>query len=109
MFKGMGNMGNLYKKAQEMQKKMAEVQDELKNTKVEGQSGDGLIKVVVNCKKDVLSLNIDETILSEDKEMVEDLILVAIKQAMACADKKSEEMMKSVTGGALPNFNMPGF
>ena len=106
MFKG---MGNIYKKAQQMQKKMAEVQDEMKKTTVKGQSGDGMIEVVVNCKKDLLSIDINQDILSEDKEMVEDLILVAVKQAMANADKKAEEMMKSVTGGALPNFNMPGF
>ena len=109
MFKGMGNMGNLYKKAQQMQQKMAEVQEELKNTNVEGESGDGMIKVVANCKKDVLSINIDDALLAEDKDMVEDLILVAVKQALENADKKAEEMMKSVTGGSMPNFNMPGF
>ena len=106
MFKG---MGNIYKKAQQMQKKMAEVQEEMKNTKVEGQSGDGMIQVVVNCKKDLLSIDIDKDILSEDKEMIEDLIIVAVKQAMSNADQKAEEMMKNVTGGALPNFNMPGY
>ena len=106
MFKG---MGNIYKKAQQMQKKMAEVQEEMKNTKVEGQSGDGMIQVVVNCKKDLLSIDIDKNILSEDKEMIEDLIIVAVKQAMSNADQKAEEMMKNVTGGTLPNFNMPGF
>ena len=109
MFKGMGNMGNLYKKAQQMQQKMAEVQEQLKNTEVSGESADGLIKVIANCKKDILSINIDQSILSEDKDMVEDLVLVAIKQALASADKKSEEMMKSVTGGSMPNFNIPGF
>ena len=106
MFKG---MGNIYKKAQQMQKKMAEVQEEMKKITVEGQAGDGMIQVIVNCKKDLLSIDINQDILSEDKEMVEDLILVAVKQAMANADKKAEEMMKSVTGGAMPNFNMPGF
>ena len=109
MFKGMGNMGNLVKKAQEMQKKMAEVQEELKDTKVSGESADCMIKVVANCKKDILSINIDEGILTEDKDMVEDLVLVAIKQALSNADKKSEEMMKNVTGGSMPNFNIPGF
>ena len=109
MFKGMGNMGNLYKKAQQMQKKMAEVQEELKNTEVSGESASGMVKVVANCKKDILSINIDQSILTEDKDMVEDLVLVAIKHALSNADKKSEEMMKSVTGGSMPNFNIPGF
>ena len=109
MFKGMGNMGNLYKKAQQMQKKMAEVQEELKNTEVSGESASGMVKVVANCKKDILSINIDQSILTEDKDMVEDLVLVAIKQALSNADKKSEELMKNVTGCAMPNFNIPGF
>ena len=109
MFKGMGNMGNLYKKAQQMQKKMAEVQEELKNTEVSGESASGMVKVVANCKKDILSINIDQSILTEDKDMVEDLVLVAIKQALSNADKKSEELMKNVTGAAMPNFNIPGF
>lgn len=109
MFKGMGNMGNLYKKAQQMQKKMAEVQEELKNTEVSGESASGMVKVVANCKKDILSINIDQSILTEDRDMVEDLVLVAIKQALSNADKKSEELMKNVTGGAMPNFNIPGF
>ena len=100
-------MGNIYKKAQQMQKKMAEVQEELKNTIVEGESGSGMVKVTVNCKKDLLSINIDESVLKEDKDMLEDLILVATSQAMSNADRKAEEMMKNVTGGMLPNF--PGF
>ena len=100
-------MGNIYKKAQQMQKKMAEVQEELKSTIVEGEAGSGMVKVTVNCKKDLLSINIDECIFKEDKDMLEDLILVATKQAMANADKKAEDMMKNVTGGMLPN--LPGF
>ena len=100
-------MGNIYKKAQQMQKKMAEVQEELKNTIVEGEAGSGMVKVTVNCKKDLLSINIDESVFNEDKDMLEDLILVATKQAMTNADEKSEDMMKNVTGGMLPNI--PGF
>ena len=68
-----------------------------------------MVKVVANCKKDILSINIDQSILTEDKDMVEDLVLVAIKQALTNADKKSEELMKNVTGGTMPNFNIPGF
>tara|TARA_B100000029_G_scaffold452596_1_gene477892 strand:+ start:187 stop:504 length:318 start_codon:yes stop_codon:yes gene_type:complete len=100
-------MGNIYKKAQQMQKKMAEVQEELKNTIVEGEAGSGMVKVTVNCKKDLLSVDIDDSVYEEDKDMLEDLILVATKQAMANADKKAENMMKDVTGGMLPN--LPGF
>ena len=100
-------MGNIYKKAQQMQKKMAEVQEELKNTIVDGEAGSGIVKVTVNGKKDLLSVHIDESVFKEDKEMLEDLILVAVKNAMVNADKKAESMMKNITGGMLPNI--PGF
>ena len=100
-------LGNIYKQAQQMQKKMAEVQDQLKELEIEGDSGGGLVKIVVNGKKDILSVTIDESILKEDKEMVEDLMMAAIKQAMTNADTKAEDMMKNVTGGVMPK--MPGF
>ena len=80
---------------------------QIKNTTVEGEAGSGMIRVTVNCKKDLLSINIDESVFKEDKDMLEDLMLVAIKQAMANADRKAENMMKSATGGMLPN--LPGF
>ena len=100
-------MGNIYKQAQKMQKKMAEIQEELKNLEIEGSSGGGMVRVVVNGKKDIISINIDDSVLAEDKEMVEDLVLSAIKQAMEYAEKKSQDMMKSATGGMMPNI--PGF
>ena len=103
MFKG---MSNIYKQAQKMQKDMKRVQDELENLKIEGQSGGGIVKVVVNGKKEPLSVTVDDTILSEDRDMVEDLILAAMKNAFDNAEKESAEKMKSVTGG-MPNI--PGF
>ena len=99
--------GNIYKQAQQMQKKMAKMQDELKNLEIEGSSGGGMVKIIMNGKKDVLSVSIDEEMLKEDKEMVEDMFLAALKQALSNADKKSEQMMKDVTGGGMPNI--PGF
>ena len=103
MFKG---MSNIYKQAQKMQKDMKRVQDELENLKIEGQSGGGIVKVVVNGKREPLSVTVDDTILSEDRDMVEDLILAAMKNAFDNAEKESAEKMKSVTGG-MPNI--PGF
>ena len=102
-------MGNIYKQAQQMQKKMSQVQEDLKNVQVEGTSGGGMVKVIVNGKKDIISIDIDKSVLKEEKEMLEDLILAAFKQAMENADRKAEEMMKAITGGTLPNFNLPGF
>ena len=99
-----GGMGGIYKKAQEMQKKMADVQSEIDSMEVEGSSGGGMVKTVVNGKKRILSLNIDPDILSEDKEMLEDLILVAINQAIDKIEAISKEKMGSLTGG----MNIPG-
>ena len=99
-----GGMGGIYKKAQEMQKKMADVQSEIDSMEVEGSSGGGMVKAVVNGKKRILSLNIDPDILSEDKEMLEDLILVAINQAIDKIEAISKEKMGSLTGG----MNIPG-
>ena len=99
-------MGNLYKQAQKMQKNINKVQEELKSLDIEGISGGGMVKVVVNGKKDVKSVNIDDNILKEDKDMIEDMILVAIKNAMENADKIAGDKMKSITGGMMPN--MPG-
>ncbi len=103
MFKG---MSNIYKQAQKMQKDMKKVQDELENLQIEGQSGGGIVKVVVNGKKEPKTVIIDDSILKEDKDMVEDLILAAMKNAFDNAEKESSEKMKSVTGG-MPNI--PGF
>ena len=103
MFKG---MSNIYKQAQKMQKDMKKVQDELEDLNVEGQAGGGIIKVVINGKKEPKSVTIDSTVLDEDKEMIEDLVLAAMKNAFDNADKESSEKMKSITGG-MPNI--PGF
>ena len=103
MFKG---MSNIYKQAQKMQKDMKKVQDELEDLNVEGQAGGGIIKVVVNGKKEPKSVTIDSSVLDEDKEMIEDLVLAAMKNAFDNADKESSENMKSITGG-MPNI--PGF
>jgi hypothetical protein len=103
MFKG---MSNIYKQAQKMQKDMKRVQEELENLEIGGQSGGGIVKVVVNGKKEPKSIFIDDSILKEDKDMVEDLILAAMKNAFDNAEKESAEKMKSVTG-SMPNI--PGF
>ena len=99
-----GGMGGMYKKAQEMQKKMADIQSELSSMEVEGSSGGDMVKVIVSGEKKILSLNLDPDILNEDKEMLEDLILVAINQAIEKVDSISKEKMGSLTGG----MNIPG-
>tara|TARA_Y100000590_G_scaffold432508_1_gene548612 strand:- start:1607 stop:1927 length:321 start_codon:yes stop_codon:yes gene_type:complete len=106
MLKG---MSNIYKQAQKMQKNMHKIQEELLNLEIDGQSGGGMVKIVVNGKKDPISISINEDVFKEDKDMIEDLILAAMKNALQNAEKIAEEKMKTVTGGSMPNFNIPGF
>ena len=103
-----GGMGKLMKQAQEMQSKMAKAQEELGDIEVEGQSGGGMITALVNGKKELLSLNIEDEILKEDKEMIEDLVVAAVNQAIQNATKAADEKMNSITGGMMGNMKIPG-
>ena len=99
-----GGMGGMMKQAQQMQKKMTQIQSEIDALKIEGESGGGMVKVVVEGKKSLLSVNLSPDLMQEDKEMLEDLILVAINNAIKEVDTISKEKMASVTGG----MNIPG-
>ena len=90
----------LMKKAQAMQAKMKDVQDELERREVEGQSGGGMVKVTLNAKGQMKAIALDPSLLKpEDAEMVEDLILAAHADARAKADRLTEEKMQAVTAG----------
>jgi len=107
MFKGLGQMGDMakmMKSAQEMQEKMANLQEEMHSITVEGESGAGLVRAVCSAKGELKSLDIDPSIFNADeKEVVEDLILAAIKDAQAKAsDKAQEEMSKLTEAMGLP-------
>lgn len=102
-----GGSGNILKQAQEMQARMIAVQEELKNKTVEASVGGGAVLVKVNGQKEVLSVNLSNDIVKEaqeDKEMLEDLILSAVSEAMRQAEELAEKEMGSVTGG----INIPG-
>ncbi len=103
MFKGLGglgDMGKMMKAAQEMQGKMAELQDALDTITVTGESGAGLVKATATAKGELTGLDIDPSIFNaDDKEVVEDLILAAVKDAQAKAQEKSAEEMKKLTEG----------
>ncbi|MEX0283256.1 MAG: YbaB/EbfC family nucleoid-associated protein [Paracoccaceae bacterium] len=95
---GLGDMGKMMKAAQDMQTKMAELQEEMANMTVEGESGAGLVKAVCTCKGELKGLDIDPSIFNPDeKDVVEDLILAAIKDAQAKATAKSQEEMSKLT------------
>ncbi|MGY6536714.1 MAG: YbaB/EbfC family nucleoid-associated protein [Pararhodobacter sp.] len=117
MLKGMGglgalgDMGKMMKAAQEMQQKMAALQQELETIIVEGESGAGMVKARATAKGVLTGLEIDPSIFSaEDKEVVEDLILAAIKDVQARAEERSRaEMAKLTEGlGLPPGMNFPG-
>jgi len=104
MFKGMGDMANMMKKAKEMQDKMGEIQEEMANIMVVGESGAGLVKATATAKGELKALDIDPSIFHPDeKEVVEDLIMAAIKDAQAkAADRSGREMAKLTEGLGLP-------
>jgi DNA-binding YbaB/EbfC family protein len=107
---GLGDMAGMMKKAKEMQSKMEQMQQDLNAVTVVGESGAGLVKATATAKGDLTSLDIDPSIFNPDeKEVVEDLILAAVKDAQAKAAAKSEEEMAKMTEGlGLPaGMNLP--
>jgi DNA-binding YbaB/EbfC family protein len=101
---GLGDMANIMKQAKEMQSKMQEAQERLDTIEVTGEAGAGMVKVRVTAKGKIVSLDIDPSILSaDDKEVVEDLIVAAIKDGQArAAERSAEEMGKLTEGMNLP-------
>ena len=101
---GLGDMAGMMKKAQEMQGKMAQMQEEMHSIIVTGESGAGLVKATCTAKGELKGLDIDPSIFNgDDKEVVEDLILAAIKDAQGKAsDRAAEEMGKLTEGMGLP-------
>ena len=97
-----GQHAGLMKQAQAMQDNMKKAQDELGNVEVSGESGAGLVKVVMTCKHDVRRVTIDPSLLAEDKDMLEDLVAAAFNDAVRKAEATSGEKMGKLTAG------MPG-
>lgn len=107
MFKG--GMGNIMKQAQQMQEKMQKAQEELQSMEVIGESGAGMVKVTMTCNHNVRRVEIDPSLMDDDKEMIEDLVAAAINDAVRRVQQTSQEKMSSVTGGMNlpPGFKMP--
>lgn len=93
-----GGMGNLMKQAQQMQENMKRAQAELAVMEVEGQAGSGLVKVVMTCKNEVKKLSIDDSLMSDDKDMLEDLIVTALNDAT----RKVEATTQAHMSGLMP-------
>jgi DNA-binding YbaB/EbfC family protein len=104
-----GQLAGLMKQAQQMQENMKKMQEQLASTEVEGQSGAGLVKVIMTCRHDVKRITIDESLLKDDKEMLEDLIAAAVNDAVRRVESTVQEKMAGVTAGLPlpPGFKMP--
>ncbi len=106
----MVNIGNMMKQAQEMQKKIAEVQEKLESIEVEGVSGGGMVKVISSAKGNIKSISLDPSLMNEkEKDITEDLIVAAINDAKKKAEEATQEEMKNVTGGLSlpPGMKLP--
>ena len=100
-----GNMNNMMKQMQKMQKQMEEMQAQLDEKAIEASSGGGAVTALVNGKRELLNITIDESVVDpEDVEMLQDLIIAAVNSAMKEAEDMVNQEMKKVTGG----LNIPG-
>ena len=104
-----GNIGQLMKQAQMMQENMRRMQDQLGAIEVEGQSGSGMVRVVMTCKHQVKRVAIDPSLAGEDREMLEDLLVAAFNDAAQRVDATVAEKMGSVTAGMglPPGLKLP--
>jgi len=99
-----GGMGNLMKQAQQMQANMEKAQQELANVEVTGQSGGGMVKIVMTGKHDVKRVSIEDALFKDDKEMLEDLIAAAMNDAVRQVEKTSQD---SMAGMLPPGMKLP--
>lgn len=102
------NLNDLMKQAQQMQEKMQQAQAELASAEVLGESGAGMVKVLMNGRHDVRKVDIDASLLSEDKEILEDLLAAAVNDAVRKVESASRDAMSGMAGGMdMSNFKMP--
>ncbi len=102
-------LAGLMKQAQQMQDNMKKMQDQLANVEVEGQAGAGMVKVLITCRNEVKRISIDPSLLADDKDMLEDLLVAATNDALRRAEQTASEKMGTVTAGLpLPaGFKLP--
>ncbi|WP_198360693.1 YbaB/EbfC family nucleoid-associated protein [Thalassotalea crassostreae] len=104
-----GGMGNLMKQAQQMQAKMAKAQEEIAKMEVTGEAGAGMVKVTMTGNHNVRRVEIDESLMEDDKDMVEDLVAAAFNDAVRRVEETNKEKMGALTGGMQmpPGMKMP--
>ncbi|MCX7184097.1 MAG: YbaB/EbfC family nucleoid-associated protein [Nitrosospira sp.] len=104
-----GGLGNLMKQAQQMQENMKNMQEQLAKMEIEGQSGAGMVKIVMTCRYDVKRVSIDDSLIGDDKEMLEDLLAAAVNDAVRRVEAISQEKMAGFTSGMglPPGMKLP--
>ena len=101
-------LGNIMKQAQAMQENLKKAQDELAQIEVTGGAGGGLVEVTMTCRHDIRRVSIDDTLIGDEKEVLEDLIAAAVNDAVRRVEKVSQEKMGSLTAGLnIPGLNLP--
>ncbi|MDE0470506.1 MAG: YbaB/EbfC family nucleoid-associated protein [Ekhidna sp.] len=101
----MFDMMKMVGKVKEMQNKMKEAREQLKDLRAEGESGGGMVKATINGNRELISLQIDESLINKkDKEMMKDLIIAAVNKAVNEAEIRAKEYIKKSTDGMLPNI-----
>ena len=102
-------LGNIMQQAQKMQEDFQKAQEELGNMEVQGESGGGLVKILMTGKREVRKLSIDDSLVGDDKDMLEDLVAAAINDAVHKVAKMKKEKMSDLTAGMPipPGFKMP--
>ena len=98
-----GGLGNLMRQAQQMQEDLQKAQAEIANLEVTGESGGGMVRVTMTGRHDLRRVEIDDTLIGEDKEMLEDLIVAAVNDAVRRVESESQERMSKLTSG----LNLP--
>ncbi|MCX7271987.1 MAG: YbaB/EbfC family nucleoid-associated protein [Burkholderiales bacterium] len=104
-----GQLAGLMKQAQQMQDNLKKMQEQLALVEVEGQSGAGLVKVLITCRNEIKRVTIDPSLVGEDRDMLEDLVVAAVNDALRRAEQTAQERMGSVTSGLPlpPGFKLP--
>lgn len=98
-----GGIGQLMKQAQEMQANMKKAQEEMASITVTGESGAGMVRITMNCQHEVRSVEIDDSLVGDDKEMLEDLIVAAFNDSIRKVEKTVQEKFSGMTSG----LNLP--
>ncbi len=103
-----GGLGNLMKQAQAMQDNVRRAQEELAKIEVAGTAGGGMVTVTMTCRHDVKGVEVDPSLMQDDKEVLEDLIAAAVNDAVRKVEKESQEKLAALTGGLnIPGLNLP--